>query len=435
MNIITCLVLNRPYNISQVFFDHLVDNIRGEKYIMYPRFIQMKIDDQVNDLPKDPANVLGLRHMTAETLGRLTTYKGLKKDESKPRARRMICNIANPRYVAPNNNAWRHENNNSENEDDSLRDMHEKKLRYWFVKDEERKRTPKTSPAVSAPKVSTPKIVVKGIVEMGIRLSKESPPRLVDEPVLNPADVIQQGVGLMKESLEGFLKKNEEVAAAKSVQAESVKEKEPKGVDHTDSSDADDESIETKSEIEKIGVGKVTLKKKPLKKKRKDSDDEDESYIPTPQAEKKTLRKKHKAVQSRVIPSSASAKKGGATMSKDQGGKSEKHNVEKRAGDDDDDVVITDERASTPPPPPPPPKRQPIPQDAETSKPKKTILLDPFECFPNVRGEFTDDILPDEDYDMFHDATIKDLKKKVSLLEKEKAKAEADHDELKKQLE
>ncbi|KAJ0526303.1 hypothetical protein HanHA300_Chr09g0321641 [Helianthus annuus] len=36
-NIITCLVLNRPYNISQVLFDHMVDNIRGEKYIMYPR--------------------------------------------------------------------------------------------------------------------------------------------------------------------------------------------------------------------------------------------------------------------------------------------------------------------------------------------------------------------------------------------------------------
>ncbi|KAJ0640457.1 hypothetical protein HanLR1_Chr16g0615711 [Helianthus annuus] len=31
MNIITCLVLNRPYNISQVIFDHMVDNVKGEK--------------------------------------------------------------------------------------------------------------------------------------------------------------------------------------------------------------------------------------------------------------------------------------------------------------------------------------------------------------------------------------------------------------------
>ncbi|MFS7948059.1 hypothetical protein Hanom_Chr06g00555521 [Helianthus anomalus] len=36
---------------------------------------------------------------------------------------------------------------------------------------------------------------------------------------------------------------------------------------------------------------------------------------------------------------------------------------------------------------------------------------------------------------MFHDATIKDLSKKVSLLEKEKAKVEAERDKLKKHLE
>ncbi|MFS7928274.1 hypothetical protein Hanom_Chr04g00318881 [Helianthus anomalus] len=142
MNIIACLVLNRPYNVSQVLFDRLVDNIRGEKYIMYPIFIQMIIVDQVNDLPKDPANVLGLRHMTTETLGRLTTYKGVKKYESEPRARRMICKIENPGYVDLENDDWRHENSNSEDETDRLRDMHEKKLRYWFVKDGKRKRTP-----------------------------------------------------------------------------------------------------------------------------------------------------------------------------------------------------------------------------------------------------------------------------------------------------
>ncbi|MFS8018706.1 hypothetical protein Hanom_Chr15g01395161 [Helianthus anomalus] len=36
---------------------------------------------------------------------------------------------------------------------------------------------------------------------------------------------------------------------------------------------------------------------------------------------------------------------------------------------------------------------------------------------------------------MFHDATIKDLTMNVSLLENEKAKAEAERDELKKRLE
>ncbi|MFS7921063.1 hypothetical protein Hanom_Chr03g00232261 [Helianthus anomalus] len=141
MNIITCLVLNRPYNISQVLFEHMVDNIKGEKYIMYPRFIQMLIDDQVKDLPKDPEDELNLHHMTSETLSRLNQYKGLK-DDPEPRVKGMICKIANPNYIAPENDFWRHDNSNFEDETDSLSCMHEKKLRYWFVKDGKRKRTP-----------------------------------------------------------------------------------------------------------------------------------------------------------------------------------------------------------------------------------------------------------------------------------------------------
>ncbi|MFS7911130.1 hypothetical protein Hanom_Chr02g00114431 [Helianthus anomalus] len=219
------------------------------------------IDDQVKDLPKDPADVLGLRHMTAETLGRLTSYKGVKKDESEPRAKRMICKILNINYIAPENDAWRHKNSNFEDETDRLRDLHEKKLRYWFVKDGKRKRAPKTSPAVSAPKVSTPKIVVKGI---------QSPPRLLDEPVVNPADISQEGIDLMKLTFEQYIKHTEATVAkdqSASVQAEGVKGREPEGVAHDDSNDADDESTQTESEIERIGVGKVTLKKKHQKKK------------------------------------------------------------------------------------------------------------------------------------------------------------------------
>ncbi|KAL9995381.1 hypothetical protein Hdeb2414_s0002g00058041 [Helianthus debilis subsp. tardiflorus] len=162
MNIITCLVLNRPYNVSQVIFDHMVDNVGAGsgKYIMYPRFIQMMIDDLVKDIPKDADDILGLRNMTADTISRLS--KGPEQ-----RARRMICKIDNPTYVAPENDAWGHENTNSESEDNNMREMVEKKLRYWFLKDGKRKRTPKTSPAVSIPKEPTPKIVVKGIVERG----------------------------------------------------------------------------------------------------------------------------------------------------------------------------------------------------------------------------------------------------------------------------
>ncbi|MFS7996717.1 hypothetical protein Hanom_Chr12g01133091 [Helianthus anomalus] len=125
------------------------------------------------------------------------------------------------------------------------------------------------------------------------------------------------------------------------------------------------------------------LKKKPTKKK-KTSDEEDNTYTPSAEETKK-LREKRKEVQSRVIPRNVRARKGGATLPKDQVGKKEKHvetskvleakkdpsveipkepemqNVEvpvvkaqQKAGDGDDYVEITGFRAATPPPPPPP---------------------------------------------------------------------------------
>ncbi|MFS7937081.1 hypothetical protein Hanom_Chr05g00423331 [Helianthus anomalus] len=156
------------------------DNIKREKYIMYPRFVQMLLDDQVKDLLKDPADELELQHMSSETLNRLNKYKGLTEDQEL-RIKGMICKglfapkIKNPDYVAPENDAWRHENSNSKEESEKLSEMHEKKLRYWFVRDGKRKRTPRVSPTVTAPKVTTPKVVIKGEFGKG-----ESHERLID---------------------------------------------------------------------------------------------------------------------------------------------------------------------------------------------------------------------------------------------------------------
>ncbi|MFS7997566.1 hypothetical protein Hanom_Chr12g01143261 [Helianthus anomalus] len=436
MNIITCLVLNMPYNVSQVIFNYLVENIGAgsTKYIMYPRFIMMMIDDLVKDIQKDDDDdVLGLRNMTADTISRLA--KG-----PKPRVNRMIYKINNAAYVAPENDVWRHENSNSENEDEKMSQMVEKKLRWWFVKDGKRKRTPKTSPVVPIPKELTPKIVVKGP-------SSESQQRLVDEPVLDPSKVLQQGADLLKHSLESFLKRNEEVAGQKdqssSVPTEGVKETEPEGVAHDDSSEADDESTETETKLDmaKLSRGKAKLKKKPTKKK-KGSDEEDTTYTPSVEETKK-LRIKRKVVQTRFIPRNVRAKKSGATLSKDQSGKSEKYvtsskpevqsveipkvEVQKNVGNN----VYVEVSVSTSPPPPPP-ENLDIP---ESSQPKKIVLLDMFEGFPNVRAEYKDDFILGDEFDMFHDADFKELKKKVSVPEQEKAKAEADRDELKKQLE
>ncbi|MFS7997610.1 hypothetical protein Hanom_Chr12g01143821 [Helianthus anomalus] len=100
MNIITCLVLNRPYNVSQVIFNYLLENVGAgnSKYIIYLRFIMMMIDDLVKDIQKDDDDVLGLRNMTTDIISRLS--KG-----PEPRVRRMICRIDNPAYVSPENDA------------------------------------------------------------------------------------------------------------------------------------------------------------------------------------------------------------------------------------------------------------------------------------------------------------------------------------------
>ncbi|MFS7907220.1 hypothetical protein Hanom_Chr01g00068721 [Helianthus anomalus] len=316
MNIITSLVLNRRYNVSQVIFEYLKENIRAgnTKYIMYPRFTQMMIDDQFKDLPKDNGDILDLRNMTSETIARLT--KGTEEG-----AKRMICRINNPAYIAPENDRWRHENSSSYDEDERIRELVEKKTRWWFVRDGKRKRTPKATPTVPIPKKSIPKIVVKGP-------SKEPQQRLVDKTVLDPSNIPQEGIDLAKVTFEQFIQLNEAATAkdqGSSVQAEGDKATEPEGVTHDDSSeDADDESTETETELDLtiLGRGKAQLKKKPSKKQ-KASDEEDLTYVP-PEKTKK-LRAKRKAVQYGVLPRKVRARKCDASLPKDQEGKKEKH--------------------------------------------------------------------------------------------------------------
>ncbi|MFS8022470.1 hypothetical protein Hanom_Chr16g01439811 [Helianthus anomalus] len=164
MNIVTSLMLNRRYNVSQVIFEYMKENIKAgkDRYIMYPHFIMMMINDQLKDLPKRNDDIMELRNMTTETITRVT-----KGDDE--RTKRMICRINNPAYVAPENDKWRHGESNSDNEDERMSVLSEKKTRWWFEKEKgKRKRTPKTTPTVPVPKKPVPKIVVKGIVKGGV---------------------------------------------------------------------------------------------------------------------------------------------------------------------------------------------------------------------------------------------------------------------------
>ena len=96
-----------------------------------------------------------VRNITYETIVRITKEKDAK-------TKQMICRIKDEDYVAPENEKWRHDNSDSDNENVKMSEMAEKKTRWWCVRDGKRKRTPKSSPAVTIPKDGD-----KGIVKGG----------------------------------------------------------------------------------------------------------------------------------------------------------------------------------------------------------------------------------------------------------------------------
>ncbi|KAF5755979.1 hypothetical protein HanXRQr2_Chr17g0809161 [Helianthus annuus] len=128
MDIITCLILNRPYNISQMIFNHMLDNIKGERFLQYPRFVQMLLDDQIPNLPK--ANDDKLDHMDNETLKRLDVYRGVEKGK-KPELRRKFAAIEKLDYQALADDKWRHDNSDSETETEKMKLFDLKKTKWW----------------------------------------------------------------------------------------------------------------------------------------------------------------------------------------------------------------------------------------------------------------------------------------------------------------
>ncbi|KAJ0588205.1 hypothetical protein HanIR_Chr04g0171891 [Helianthus annuus] len=129
---------------------------KGDRYIMYPRFIMMLINDKIKDLPKNKSDIMDMRNVVNDTIARIT-----KENDAK--TKQMICKIKDPKYVAPENERWRHDKSDSDNEDAKISEMIEKKTRWWCARDEKRKRTPKSPPVVSIPKDGE-----KGIVKGGV---------------------------------------------------------------------------------------------------------------------------------------------------------------------------------------------------------------------------------------------------------------------------
>ncbi|KAJ0657472.1 putative Pterin-binding domain-containing protein [Helianthus annuus] len=416
MNIVVSLVLNRKYNISQVIFEFMKENCEAgkDKYIMYPRFIMMILNEKVKDLPKDSSDVMEFSDVNKTAILRVTKDNDAKIKE-------LICAIKDKAYVAPENDKWRHEDSSSDNEDNQMNELIEKKTRWWCVRDGKRKRTPK----------STPVVVIKE-TEKGS--SGEPQRRLIDEIVIEPREVIDQSAKGLKETLEDYFNKNEE-AAAKQAQKSVAHEDETR----KSSSNEDSDATESESELvaETVGKGKVQLKKKPLKK-RKNSDDEDSPYSPD---ESKKNRKKRKAAPAGTIPRNVRAKKRSAVSQKEGEGKKKRDDVEKgptaeipketpvaesqKLNQDDDYVEITGVKFAS--------QTSGLHDIPESSQPKTDHFNLDFEGFGDATGNFFYD-MPEGEGDMFHDQVVKDLVEKVKVLEKEKVKNEAERNKLKKKI-
>ncbi|MFS7978176.1 hypothetical protein Hanom_Chr10g00912511 [Helianthus anomalus] len=236
MCVLTCLILNRPFNISQAIFKYMVDNIHGEKFLQYPRFIQMILDDKVKSLPKVDADELLLDHMDAETLKRLNV--------------KQFDAILKPDYVALGHNQWRHDDSISDSETKKMEPFYNKRGNFR-LKGEDKKRKRNVTPKALKP--ATPKHAPKKASK------KKYLPHLVDEPATPPDFVNVEGEG--------------------TTGGESVKETFVEDVVHTDSS-ATDLDIHVTQVAPTHYVSGIYKLKGPSRK-RKGSDEDDAPYVPT----------------------------------------------------------------------------------------------------------------------------------------------------------
>ncbi|MFS7978183.1 hypothetical protein Hanom_Chr10g00912581 [Helianthus anomalus] len=175
------------------------------------------------------------------TIGRITIEKDAK-------TKQMICIIKDKDYVASENDKWRHENSDSDNENVKMSEFAEKKTRWWCVRDGKRKRTPKSSLAVTIPKDGD-----KGS-------SEELHQRLINETFLEPSAVIEHGADLLKQSFESYMKKNEEAAAQQaqgsSAHVEKITRVELEIEDQGSSSEDDSEETQSESELDPTTLGR-----------------------------------------------------------------------------------------------------------------------------------------------------------------------------------
>ncbi|KAK9073828.1 hypothetical protein SSX86_006422 [Deinandra increscens subsp. villosa] len=118
LSFFAALVMNRQFNFSGWIFSYMKENIltKQVKSLMYPRFIQMILDEFHPNLPKNQAAIIVMKHMNQVAVGKIPVHQKRKGNNIPPSVERLIGHLANPDYVAPADGAARH----SDSSDDEL---------------------------------------------------------------------------------------------------------------------------------------------------------------------------------------------------------------------------------------------------------------------------------------------------------------------------
>ena len=96
------LVLNKPYNFSRYIFSSMANNISSpQKFLMFPRFVQLLMNAQVADLPM-VGQPLNLTQMLKRIFADCKQYGKYVTPDDTP----LFGHIVDPNYVAPTNDNW-----------------------------------------------------------------------------------------------------------------------------------------------------------------------------------------------------------------------------------------------------------------------------------------------------------------------------------------
>ncbi|KAJ0532369.1 hypothetical protein HanHA300_Chr00c0001g0677571 [Helianthus annuus] len=134
LGLMVALVLNKPFSISKYIFANMKENMTrtsgrttGNKFWMYPRFLQMIMNFQHPDLPKADNDILKIETMIENSL---RIFKGLavkRYTESEP-PRKLIGALGKTDHIAPADDKWRHDYSQSDDEEPELKKKMEEKF-------------------------------------------------------------------------------------------------------------------------------------------------------------------------------------------------------------------------------------------------------------------------------------------------------------------